>query len=295
MIAIYKKELKSFFNSMMGYVVLFFFVLIVGIYFWGVNLQGQNGFIGDTLSNILMTYTIVIPLLTMRLFAEEKKMKTDQLLFSSPVTIWDVILGKYFAVVTFFSLPFVLICTMPFVLNQYGNVIMIKSFVSILMFWLLGCVLLSIGLLASTVTENQLIAAIIAFGVNIGMLVMGSVASSVPSTAIVSLIALSILYFIVVLIVFGFIRNIIVSGLLFIAGEGAMVAAYFIKSSLFESAFSKVLSGVSFFSRYNELVGNVYSLSKGGSLNLGTIVYYVSFIALFLYCAMQVIQKRRWN
>ena len=78
MFAIYKKELKAFFNSMMGYVVLFFFLLIVGIYFWGVNLQGQNGFIGDTLSNVLMMYTIAIPLLTMRLFAEEKKMKTDR-------------------------------------------------------------------------------------------------------------------------------------------------------------------------------------------------------------------------
>ena len=120
--AIYKKELKSYFTSMLGYAMIAFFLLVVGVYFWGVNLSGGSAAIGNTLSNISFVYTVVLPILTMRLLAEEQKQKTDQLLFSTPVSIWNVVIGKFFAVVTVFTFPIVVICTMPLVLKQFGNV-----------------------------------------------------------------------------------------------------------------------------------------------------------------------------
>lgn len=287
MLAIYKRELKSYFNSMMGYAVLFVFLLLVSIYFWGVNLGNQDGYIGDTLQSVCVIYTIILPILTMRVFAEEKRNKTDQLLFSAPVRIWSIIWGKYLAVVTFFSLPFVVICSMPLVLSRYGTVIFLKSYVAIFVFWLLGCVMLAMGVLASSLTENQIVAAVIGFAANISLFIMAQVANLISSSASASLIGLSILCLLGIALVFSFVRNIIITGMLLIILETALQVVYHIKSDLFEGVFTKVLSGISFYSRFGEFIG--------GSFSIASVVYYVSFIFLFLYFTMHVIQKRRWS
>lgn len=285
--AIYKKELKSYFTSMLGYAVIAFFLLIVGVYFWGVNLSGGSAAIGDTLGNICFVYTVVLPILTMRLLAEEQKQKTDQLLFSTPVSIWDVVIGKFLAVVTIFTIPVLVICTMPLVLKQFGTVLMLKSYSTIFAFWLLGCVMLAFGLFISSLTENQIIAAVVSFAFNIVILLMASIASMMPATAIASLIGFTILLLIVAVFIFVFVRNIIVAGACWLVGEGALVVAYVLKKTLFESALEKVLGGISFYSRFNDFVS--------GNFNIASIIYYITFIVLFLFLAVQAIQKRRWS
>lgn len=287
MIAIYKRELKSYFNSMMGYAVIGFFLIVLGFYFWGNNLSGQNPMIGSTLSNISFMYTIILPILTMRLLAEEQKQKTDQLLFSSPVSIWDVILGKYFAVVTIFSIPMVVVCSMPLVLSMFGKVAFLRSYTTILAFWLLGCVLMAIGMLISSMTDNQIVAVVVSFAINIVIFLMSSIASIVPETAFASLIGFSVLALLIALFIFLFVRNIIVAGGIFVVAEVAMIIVYVVKSEIFESAFSTALSSISFYSRFSDFAN--------GSFNIGSVVYYISFICLFLYLTMQSIQKRRWS
>lgn len=285
--AIYKRELKSYFNSMIGYAVIGFFLLVLGFYFWGFNLSGQSPAIGKTLSGISLVYTIILPILTMRLLAEEQRQKTDQLLFSSPVSIGDVVLGKFFAVVTIFSLPMLVICSMPLVLSQFGHVAFLKSYSAIFAFWMLGCVMIALGILVSSFTDNQIVAAVISFAVNILIFLMQSVAGIVPEAAIASLIGFTVVALLVALFLFIFSHNIIVSGGLFAVVEIAMVVVYFVKGELFESAFSTALSSISFYARFSDFVN--------GTFNLGSIVYYISFIGLFLYLTIQSVQKRRWS
>lgn len=285
--AIYKRELKAYFSSMVGYAIIGFFLLIVGFYFWGNNLSGANSSVGTTLSNIMLVYTVILPILTMRLLAEEQKQKTDQLLFSSPVSIWGIVIGKYLAAVTIFTAPFIVICTMPIVLNLYGNVDFVGNYATIFAFWLLGDVFLAIGLMVSSFTENQIVAAIISFAINITLFLISSIASILPSTALPSLIGLMILVLLVGIFLFVYIRNIIVSGAVVFIGEVALIVVYMVKSSLFESAFANVISGISFMSRYTKFAG--------GNFDLGSIFYYVTFIILFLYLTVQSIQKRRWS
>lgn len=285
--AIYKKELKSYFNSMVGYVIMGFFLLIVGFYFWGYNLNGGMPSVGAMLSNIMLVYTIILPILTMRLLAEEQKQKTDQLLFSSPVSVWGIVTGKYLAVVTIFTAPFVIICTMPLVLSRYGNVDFISNYATIFAFWLLGDVFLAIGLMVSSFTENQIIAAVISFAINIILFLISSIAASLPGTAFPSLIGLMVLVLLIAIFIFAYIRNIIVAGVFAVAGEATLLIVYAVKSSLFESAFTKVIASISFMTRYTEFAG--------GKFDIGSIFYYVSFILLFLYLTVQSIQKRRWS
>lgn len=287
MIAIYKRELKSYFNSMLGYIVTGFFLIVVGLYFWGNNLSGQSPMIGTTLSSICFMYSLGIPALTMRTLAEEQKQKTDQLLFSSPVSIWDVILGKYLAVVTVFTLPVLVICTMPLVLSMFGEVAFLRSYSTIFAFWLLGCVLLAVGVLISSMTDNQIIALIISLVVNIVIFLMSSIASIISETAFASLIGFSVLALIVAVFIFLFAKNIVVAGGIFAVAEVAMIITYVIKSELFESKFITALTSISFYTRFSEFIN--------GSFSLSSVVYYISFICLFLYLSMQAVQKRRWS
>lgn len=285
--AIYKKELKSYFNSMIGYLILGFFMIVLGIYFTGYNLNGQSASVGATLANISFVYLIVLPILTMRLLSEEQKQKTDQLLFSAPIKISSIVLGKFLAVVTIFSIAILVVCTMPLVLSQFGTVLYLKTYSTIFAFWLLGIVMLSIGLFLSSLTESQVVAAVLAFAVNIAIFLMSSIATLVPQTAITSLIGFTCLLIVGLIIVFIFTRNIIVTGVLGAVIEIAIIAGYFIKPTIYESALYTTLSSVSFYSRFADFAS--------GSFNVGSVVYYITFTMLFLYLTVQSIQKRRWS
>lgn len=285
--AIYKREIKACFSSMIGYVVIAYMLFIVGVGFWYVNLSCQDASIGNTLNSISFWYTLAIPLLTMRLLAEEQKQKTDQLLFSSPVTVTDVILGKYLAVVSIYTIPILGICTMPLVLSRYGTVSFVQSYTSILAYWMLGCVLLAIGLLISAMTDSQIIAAILSFAVVIVLSLMPTVASVVPSTALASLVGITVLIFLLACFFYIFVKNIIVSGAIFVIGEAVLVTIYAMKGEMMDTALSTVVSSVSFYTRFSNFLSGTFSISS--------VVYYVSFAALFLYLATQVVQKRRWS
>ena len=103
--AIYWKELKSFFSSFTGYAYISFFLLTLGLYFTAINLRGDYSQFGYVLANMNYVLIIAAPILTMRSLAEEKRQKTDQLLLTSPLRYLDIVLGKYLALLTVFSLP----------------------------------------------------------------------------------------------------------------------------------------------------------------------------------------------
>lgn len=287
--AIYRREMKAHFTSGMGYAMIGTFLLVLGLFFWGNNLKAASSSVGATLYSVSVVLVFLLPLLTMRLFAEEQRQKTDQLLFSTPVSVWGIILGKYFAVVTVFTCPVLVACTMPLVLSQFtsGSYPFAENYYAILAFWLMGCVMLAIGSMISALTDSQIIACFATMGCSFMIWLMSSVASIIPTTSIASLVGISLLILLACVLIYLFVKNIIIFFTIFVVAEGVLVATFFFNNSLFESLFANILASVSFFSRFYEFVN--------GTFNLGSIVYYVSFIFLFLFLAMQAIQKRRWS
>ena len=165
MTAIYKRELKSYFQSMTGYVLIAFLVIFTGIYFMAYNLNSGYPYFSYVLMNINYVLIIIIPMLTMRSFAEERKNKTDQLLLAAPVKLFDIVMGKYLAMVTVFAVPCLIFCIFPIIIKSFGTAYLKVDYLSILMFFLLGCVYLAIGMFLSSLTESQIIAAVTTFGV----------------------------------------------------------------------------------------------------------------------------------
>ena len=287
MLAIYKKEVKRYLTSMVGYVFMAFILLILGIYFTAYNLNYATPDFGATLSSVTFIFLIITPVLTMRILAEEKKNKTDQLLFTSPVAVWKIVLGKYLGMVTIYVIPVIIAACYPLIMGKYGTVSYPMAYTAVIGFFFLGCANIAVGLFLSSVTESQVIAAVLTFGVLFCSYVMNGIESFFSQTAVSSMLAFVLIGIIIAFIVYQMTRDAILTGVVGVILVGVTVVLYFVKSSLFEGAIQKVLDLLAIANHFDNFVG--------GILDVTGIVYMLSVICIFVFLTIQSIQKRRWS
>ncbi len=159
--AIYKREVKSYFLSPVAYIFIGAFMLIAGIFFSLTNIIGLNANFSATLGSLTFVFMIIIPILTMRLFAMEKKEKTDQLLLTSSVSVQNIVLAKFLSAITVFAATLLLSLVFPFIISLFGTAVFGEILCSYFGFFLLGSVMTAIGMFISALTESQITAAII--------------------------------------------------------------------------------------------------------------------------------------
>lgn len=183
MIAIYVRELKSYFLTPIGYIFCGVFLVVSGLLFANTTLLAQTtGGLGIYFIGLMIVFAILLPLLTMKLLSEDRKTRTDQILLTSPVSVLDIVLGKYLAALTIFAATFVVNGFNFLLLFKYGTPNLLSIFMNSFGLFMLGAAFIAIGLLLSSITENQLIAAVLAMGVNVSMLLISLVASNIEST-----------------------------------------------------------------------------------------------------------------
>lgn len=191
MLAIYKRELKSFFDSFIGWLFIAVTLFIMGIYFTVFNILAGYPTISYVLQSIVFLFIITIPVLTMRSLAEERKYKTDQLILTAPVSVGRIVMAKYFALVTVFAIPTVIIGMTPPFLAIYGEFQIGLSYTALFGFFLYGCLGLAIGLLLSSLTESVVIAAVLTLvALFAGYIMSGlcSVLSSIGANAVTKIL-----------------------------------------------------------------------------------------------------------
>ena len=186
--AIYKRELNSYFHTMIGYVFIAFLVAYTGVYFMAYNLNYGYPYFSYVLSGVLFILLIAVPVLTMRSFAEERKNKTDQLLLTAPLGLTRIVLGKYFAMVTILAVPCLIYLIFPLIIKAQGTAYIKTDYLSILMFFLLGCVYISIGLFVSSLTESTIIAAIATMGNLMVLYLWSGILSFLPSGTVTDIL-----------------------------------------------------------------------------------------------------------
>ena len=162
---------------MTGYLFIFFILLLTGIYFSAYQLDIAYPKFEYTLSAMTFVFLICVPILTMRTLAEERKQKTDQLLLTSPVSVGKIIMGKYLALVTVFAVPMAIICFYPLVMSKFGDISFGTAYTAVLGFFLLGCANLAIGVFISSLTESQVIAAVLTFVLLFAFFMMNGISS----------------------------------------------------------------------------------------------------------------------
>ncbi len=285
--AIFKREFRSYFSGMTGWVFSAFVLLFSGIFTMVINLMSAYSNFEYVLSNMTFIYLLAIPILTMRLFAEERRQKTETLLYSLPMPLTKVVLGKYFAALTALASPFAVMLFYPLILSQYGSVNLLSAYSGIIGFVLLGASLISIGMFVSTLTENQIISAVLCFAVILVNYFLTDLSGYLPSSAEASMFAFVV---VIALVAFGFYKlaksgaAAIIAGVI---GEVILLVFYLIKQTAFEDLFPTILSKLSLFDRFY--------IFADGMFDLTAVIYFATVCALFIFFTVQALEKRRWN
>lgn len=287
MLAIYKKELKTYFTSVTGYIFIAFIIFFVGIYFTAYNLSYGYPQISYALSTSSFVFLIVVPVLTMRLIAEERHQKTDQMLLTAPVKVKDIVLGKYLSILTIFAIPVLLFCTYPLLLSRFGTVPFGMSYTSLLGYLLLGSSYLAIGLFVSSITESQVIAAVLGFGVLLVSYLMQGLTGFLSSTAFASWMGFVLIIIVACLILYNQIKNITIVAIIGAVAEIAITILYFVKKTLFEGLLADTLNVLSISTKFDNFVNGIFDITG--------VVYYLTTVVIFVFLTVQSIQKRRWS
>ena len=287
MIAVFKHELRIYFHSLTAYVFGAFLLAFVGIGAMMYNIQAAVSNFEFVLSFCSLVFAVIVPILTMRVIAEERRQKTDQLLYALPITTTQVIIGKYLALLTVYLIPLALIAVYPLIFAQFGDVYLLTAYGSLAAFFVLGAALLAVGVFISSLTENQGLAA----GIGIAAILLNyysvSLAEYASSTAIGSLIGLILIVICLGFVVRNLTRNTDLSYWSAIVVIAGLMIAYFVDSSVFEGLLPEIMSALSLFERFYVFVNGVFDLTA--------VVYYGSVIVFFLFLSVQSLEKRRYN
>ena len=290
MTAIFKREVRSYFHGMLGYVLTAFLLASSGIYFLALNLgYGLTDFGYYTLYRTIFMLLLYIPVLTMRSLAEERRSRTDQLLLTSPVPVWGIVLGKFFAMCAVFALPCLMDVVMILILWALGGTIpaLAANFAALLCYFLLGCAAIAMGEFLSGLTENPIIAAVAGFSVLLLAYMMPSLRSLFNAGSAVALAVFTAIAGAASLMAGLRTRSFILGCLTFAALCLGLTGLFLLQSAWLTEAFSAVLSVLCFFTPFEDFVNNSFSLP--------TLVYYLTVTGMFLFFTAQSIEKRRWN
>lgn len=287
MIAVLEHELKSYFHTLTAYVFGAFLLCFIGIGAMIYNLQAAVSNFEFVLSFASLIFVVIVPILTMRVIAEERKQKTDQLLYSLPISTTHVILGKYLALLVVYLVPLLIISLYPLVFSRYGEVYLPTSYGAIFAFFLLGAALIAVGIFLSSLTDNQGFAA----GLGIAVILLNyysvTLSEHISATAFGTVVALM-----VVIVAVGVLVQYMTKNENLAYGVAAvllvlLLAVNWIDSSLLEGLLPKIMTKLSLFEWLNVFVNGMFDWTG--------VVYYLSVAVLFLFLSVQSLEKRRYN
>ena len=287
MIAVFKHELRLYFQSLTAYVFGAFLLLVVGIGAMLYNLQAAVSNFEYVLSFSSMVFAVIVPILTMRVIAEERKQKTDQLLYSLPISTTSVILGKYFALLLVYLIPLAFIAIYPLIFSQYGEVYLLTSYGSMFAFFVMGAALIAVGVFISSLTENQGFAAGIGIAVILFNYFSVSLAEYTSATAFGSAVALFVISALIGWIIKHLTRNETIGYGIGLALMFTTTVFFIIDSEKFEGLLPDIMKKLSLFDRFETFVNGVFDLTA--------LAYFLSVIVFFLFLSVQSLEKRRYN
>ena len=287
MIAVLKHELKAYFHSLATYVFGALLLAFVGIGSVLYNIQAAVSNFEFVLSFGSLIFVIIVPILTMRVLAEERKQKTDQLLYSLPITTSQVVLGKYIALLLIYLIPLSLICFYPLIFSRFGEVYLLTAYGSILAFFVMGSALISIGVFISSLTENQGFAAGIGIAIILFNYYSVRISEYVSSTAIGSVIAMLLLILVLGTIIRYLTKNNHLAYGISILLAAVALIAYFVDSTRLEGLLPSIMRKLSLFERFHAFVNGIFDVTA--------LVYYLTVIVFFLFLSVQSLEKRRYN
>ncbi|MCI8503442.1 MAG: ABC transporter permease [Dorea sp.] len=287
MIAVLKHELSGYFHSLTAYIFSAFLLAFVGIGALIYNIQSAVANFEYVLGYVCLGFVVIIPILTMRVIAEERKQKTDELLYSLPLRTSQIVTGKYFALLAVFLVPLCIVAVYPLIFAQFGEVYLLTSYGSLFAFFMMGAAMIAAGIFISSLTENQGFAAGIAIPVILLNYYSVTLAEYVSSTAFGSVAAILVIVLLLGFIIRYLTQNQNLANGISILLMLAVAGIFSVDSSQFEGLLPDMMKKLSLFERFYTFVNGVFDLTA--------IIYYITVIIFFLFLSVQSLEKRRYN
>lgn len=287
MTAIFKREFKSCFTGMIGWVIAAVSLFFLGLYFTNRNLLYASSDFASVLYTMTMILLFLLPAISMRSFAEERKNKTDQLLLTSPVSIPAIVAGKFLAELAVFALPLAVAVVMPLLLQAFGTVSLVATYSALLGYLLLGGACLAVGTWISALTENQILAYLATFGALLVAYLMNGIQTMFTTGNLLAFIVFMIVLLVASVLVGVICKRLAAGAVVFCAGAVVLFVLFQLRPAWLLTAFNAVLSALALFEPFKDIVGGMFSIPA--------IVYYLSVMGLFLFLTGQALARRRWN
>lgn len=287
MTAIFKREFKSCFTGMIGWVIAAVSLFFLGLYFTNRNLLYASSDFASVLYTMTMILLFLLPAISMRSFAEERKNKTDQLLLTSPVSIPAIVAGKFLAELAVFALPLAAAVVMPLLLQAFGTVSLVAAYSALLGYLLLGGACLAVGTWISALTENQILAYLATFGALLVAYLMNGIQTMFTTGNLLAFIVFMIVLLVASVLVGVICKRLAAGAVVFCAGAVVLFVLFQLRPAWLLTAFNAVLSALALFEPFKDIVGGMFSILA--------IVYYLSVMGLFLFLTGQALARRRWN
>lgn len=287
MTAIFKREFKSCFTGMIGWVIAAVSLFFLGLYFTNRNLLYASSDFASVLYTMTMILLFLLPAISMRSFAEERKNKTDQLLLTSPVSIPAIVAGKFLAELAVFALPLAAAVVMPLLLQAFGTVSLVAAYSALLGYLLLGGACLAVGTWISALTENQILAYLATFGALLVAYLMNGIQTMFTTGNLLAFIVFMVVLLVASVLVGVICKRLAAGAAVFCAGAVVLFVLFQLRPAWLLAAFNAVLSALALFEPFKDIVGGMFSIPA--------IVYYLSVMGLFLFLTGQALARRRWN
>ena len=287
MTAIFKREFKSCFTGMIGWVIAAVSLFFLGLYYTNRNLLYASSDFATVLYTMTMILLFLLPAISMRSFAEERKNKTDQLLLTSPVGIPSIVAGKYLAEVAVFALPLAAAVIMPLILTAFGTVSLVAAYSALLGYLLLGAACLAVGTWISALTENQILAYLATFGALLVAYLMNGIQTMFTTGNLLAFVVFMVIVLVAAILVGVRCKRLTAGLMVFCIGAAAVFILFLARPAWLLTAFNAVLDALALFEPFKDIVGGMFSIPA--------IVYYLSVIGLFLFMTGQALERRRWN
>lgn len=287
MTAIFKREFRSCFTGMIGWVIAAVSLFFLGLYFTNRNLLYASSDFASVLYTMTMILLFLLPAISMRSFAEERKNKTDQLLLTSPVSIPAIVAGKFLAELAVFALPLAAAVVMPLLLQAFGTVSLVAAYSALLGYLLLGGACLAVGTWISALTENQILAYLATFGALLVAYLMNGIQTMFTTGNLLAFIVFMVVLLVASVLVGVICKRLAAGAVVFCAGAVVLFVLFQLRPAWLLTAFNAVLSALALFEPFKDIVGGMFSIPA--------IVYYLSVMGLFLFLTGQALARRRWN
>ncbi len=287
MLAIFKKEMKTYFLTPTGWIFLAVFLLVSGILYSIQLVFPQSSEYSSFLASLLFLFLLVVPLLTMRIFTDEKRFYTDQLLLTGPASLWGIVLGKFLAAFAVFLITVLVTLLYPVLLSFHGRLDWAMIIGTYLGFILIGAAFIAIGVFVSQASEGVVGAAILTFCVLMITFIIDFLQPYMPSTELAGLLWTAILLALALFWLYSAGRNWTVTALVAVVVAAALLLLWFLGKDLFAGLIGKSLAWLSLTRRFGSFAM--------GLLRLDSVLYYLSFAGFFLFLTVQGLERRRWS